>query len=441
MIHQCAKRFGAATALAISILAGTSATEYSLDSYLEKVERDNPDMALARQNAAAAIEGMKQARSALLPSVGVSAGYARNFIDIEKSYPVASTGPGPLVWDDIDSNLDNELTMAAGLNFNLFNPEAIARYEQAKRNQRIQGLVGEMTGDSIMVAAKKLYARTQLALAVLDVRRETEETSREVFEDARRRYQAGVAIELDMRMAEVDWKTNASSTAEARKDAELALMAFRSLAGIPQSEEIELTESFDRLPDFPAAIPDLEDILPNRSEYQIQILMKEIAEISRKNAKGSFLPTIGGTFSYASGFMGNGASFSDYDYNSLQLGLSVSVPVYTGGYRRSLMESARIEMESSSLRVMKAQDEIEQELLSLYYRMQEAGKRLESARTLEEAAARAYDLARASLENGFGTQLAVSQASARYSQASVNLRFAVYNYRSVYYDWELAVGE
>ena len=87
-----------------------------MDDYLRQVESGNPDLALARTNSAIARETEKQARAALLPTLAASAGYNRNMIDIEKPTAVASlpTG-GPLIWQDVDQNLDNELTVGLGL--------------------------------------------------------------------------------------------------------------------------------------------------------------------------------------------------------------------------------------------------------------------------------------------------------------------------------------
>jgi len=112
--------------LAIAIAAsgtGLVAEDYTLETYLQRVEAENPDLALSRRNGTIAAETEKQARSALLPMVAASAGYNRNILDIEKPTAVASlpTG-GPLIWQDVDQNMDNELTIGLALRQKILPP-------------------------------------------------------------------------------------------------------------------------------------------------------------------------------------------------------------------------------------------------------------------------------------------------------------------------------
>ncbi|WP_020612199.1 TolC family protein [Sediminispirochaeta bajacaliforniensis] len=422
------------------------ALDYDLASYLEKVETDNRDLELSRQRVASALESIKQARSALLPTIALAGGYTRNFTDVEQSTAVGadtSASPlgavSPLVYQDVDTNFDNEMTLAASVSQKIIDPEATARYAQAKRNSLIQTSADDYTRKSILTAAKKLYAQTQLAFAVAQVREESAETSKEVYDNIEKKYKAGVSTELDLRMAEVDWKNAVTQTAEANKNAQLALMSLKTLAGIPQEEDVHLIEKIDVLPELPE-IPELGGVLSSRSDYQAQLLSRDIADIAYKSALASYLPSISGSLTYAYGGYGNDSLNGDYDYTSVQLGVKISLPVFTGGYRQSLVESARIQKTNSAVEIMKSQDKIEQELSSLHLQMEEARKRLDSAHALVEASSRAASLARTALSSGLGTQLAVSQATSNLAQAQVGLQNAIYTYRALYYDWQLATG-
>jgi outer membrane protein TolC len=73
-------------------------------------------------------------------------------------------------------------------------------------------------------------------------------------------------------------------------------------------------------------------------------------------------------------------------------------------------------------------------------RMQEARQKMNSARALETAALRATSIAQSALANGMGTQLTVSEATTNLSKTRLNLQSAIFEYRSAWYDWELAAG-
>lgn len=427
--------------LALASGIGTVAEDFTMDDYLRQVESGNPDLALSRTNSAIARETEKQARAALLPTLAASAGYNRNMIDIEKPTAVASlpTG-GPLIWQDVDQNLDNELTVGLGLRQKIFSAESIARYEQAKKNSGIQLEIARYTRVYLLTVAKKIYAQVQLAQGLLEVRLDGEDTAEEVYRNVERKFNAGSVAELELRVAEVEWKKAIAATAEARKNHETALMAFKTLAGLPIDREIRLVETFEGLPELPA-LPAVDEVLAGRPDYRAQLMADEIASISQKAAYGSFLPEITGSLSCALGKYGNEASFDDYSYEAMIVGLNITMPLYTGGYRLSLMETARLQKEQSSVRIRQKRDEIQKDIVSIRLRMEEARESIETARAMEAAAIRASSLAISAFENGLGTRLSVSEANTNLSGARLNLQNAIFAYRSAWYDWEFATGQ
>ncbi|MDR1211647.1 MAG: TolC family protein [Spirochaetaceae bacterium] len=423
------------------IPASIRAEEYDLTAYLAKVEQNNPDLALAARDLALAKTSVAQARAAFLPGVGVQGGYSRNFTDDMRSTPVASVdGGGPLVYRDVDSNYDNELTLGIGVNQTLFDTGAIANYSRARQGQRIRESSLEVARQNIRRAAQKIYAQTRLTLDVVIIMEASEQFSRETYQSAERKYRAGTATELDLLLAEVDWKRKVTATAEARKNSELALIAFRSLAGIPPSEAITLAGEFGGLPETPES-PDLETILAQRPDYRSLVLSRGLSDIERRAALSSFLPTVSASFSYALGGMGNGSSLlGDYDFTSSKLSLSVNVPLFAGGYRLSRVKAAGIEQEKAAIALSQRRRGIESELIELRLRLDEAAQRVESARLIEETAQRAVSLAQSSYANGLTTQLTVAEAVNRLGEARLGLQSAIFEYRSICYDWEFAAG-
>jgi outer membrane protein TolC len=141
------------------------------------------------------------------------------------------------------------------------------------------------------------------------------------------------------------------------------------------------------------------------------------------------------------GKYGNEASFDDYSYEAMIVGLNITMPLYTGGYRLSLMETARLQKEQSSVRIRQKRDEIQKDIVSIRLRMEEARESIETARAMEAAAIRASSLAISAFENGLGTRLSVSEANTNLSGARLNLQNAIFAYRSAWYDWEFATGQ
>ncbi|GHT77360.1 adeC/adeK/oprM family multidrug efflux complex outer membrane factor [Spirochaetia bacterium] len=421
--------------------ANIQAEEYDLAAYLAKVEQNNPDLALVAKETALAKTGVTQARASFLPSVGLQGGYTRNLTDDMRSTPVASVpGGGPLVYRDLDSNYDNELTLGFGVNQTLFDAGTITNYSRARQGQKIRESSLEAARQNIRCAAQKIYAQTRLVLSIVEIREASERLSHDVYQSTERKYRAGADTELNLLMAEVDWKSKITATAEARKNAELALLAFRNLAGIPLSQDVTLTESFGALPAIPES-PALESVLAGRPDYRSLMLSRELSDIEHRAALLSFMPAVSASFSYALGSMGNGSSLvGDYDISSSKLSLNVNIPLFAGGYRLARVAAARIEQEKAHIALSQNRNKIESALLELRLRLDEAAQRLESARLIEETAQRAVALSQSAYANGLITQLTVAEAINRLGEAQLGLSSAIFEYRSLYYDWELATG-
>jgi len=354
---------------------------------------------------------------------------------------VASTpGGGPLVFQDVRANYDNELTMGIGISQVLFSAGAISNYGKAKLGKAIREQSFEAARLAVLCAAKKLYLRAQLALLVVEIRESSERFSLEQYQRVERRRQAGAATEMDMLSAEVDWRSKTDAAREARKNAELVLLAFRDLAGIPHSQAITLTQENSGPPEIPET-SNLGNILANRADYRALMLSRELSGIERKAARNAFLPEVSASFNYALGGMGNGSSLiGDYDFKSATLGITVNIPILAGGARLARMKAAQLEQEKAIIALSQKETAIESELIELQLRLDDARQRFDSSYRTVETAQRAVELAQAAYTNGQATYLTVTDAQDKLDLIWLNFVNVNFEYFSAYYDWELATG-
>ena len=421
--------------------AAVSAVEYNLESYLALVERNNPDLLMMFKDIELAKTDIALARSMFLPRAGVQGGYNRNLTERLQSAPVAALpGGGPLVYQDVRTNFDNEMTFGVGISQVLFSAGAISNYNKAKLGQAIREQSYEAARESVLCAAKKLYTRAQLALLVVEIRESSEHFSLEQYQRIERRFQAGASTEMDLLSAEVNWRTKTDAVMEARKNAELVLLAFRDLAGIPHSEAVVLTEERTGSPEMPET-PDLGSILANRPDYRVLLLARNLTDAEHKAARNAFLPEVSASFNYALGGMGNGSSFTgDYDFNSASLGVFVNIPVLTGGARIARVKAAKLGQEKTTIALAQRVTAIQSELLELQLRLEDANQRFESAYRTVETARRAVALAQSAYTNGQATYLSVMDAQDKLDLVWLNFANVNFEYFSAYYDWELAAG-
>jgi outer membrane protein TolC len=418
-----------------------SAEEYDLDSYLSLVERNNPDLLVMFKDIELARTDVSLARSMFLPRAGVQGGYNRNLSERTQSMAVAAPpGGGPLVYQDIRTNYDNELALGVGISQVLFSAGAISNYNKAKLGRAIREQSFEAARLAVLCAAKKLYVRAQLVLLVVEIRESSERFSLEQYQRVERRRQAGAATEMDLLLAEVDWRSKTDAVMEAKKNAELVLLAFRDLAGIPHSQPITLIQERTGLPEVPET-PNLGNILANRADYRALLLSRDLTAVDRRSAGSAFLPEVSASFNYALGGMGNGSSLiGDYDFNSATFGITVNVPIMAGGARLARMKAAKLEQEKTIIALSQRETAIESELIELQLRLADAYQRFESSYRTVETARRAVALAQTAYTNGQATYLNVMDAQDKLDMVWLNFVNVSFEYLSAYYDWELAVG-
>ncbi|MDR0302856.1 MAG: TolC family protein [Treponema sp.] len=433
------------TALCVILLAcyaiiTVSAEEYDLETYLAMVERNNPDLLIRFKDIELASADVALARSAFLPKAGVQGGYNRNLTEQLQEMAVASApGGGELIRKDVRTNFDNELTVGIGISQVLFSAGAFSNYNKAKLGRAIREQSFDAARLAVMCAAKKLYARAELALLVVEIRESSERFSLEQYQRVERRRNAGAATEMDLLSAEVDWRTKTDAVMEAKKNAELVLLAFRDLAGIPHSQTIALTQERTELPELPNA-PNLGDILANRSDYRALLLARELSDIDRKAARNAFFPEISASFNYALGGLYGNEDAGNKDFNSASFGIMVNIPILAGGARLAKMKAAQVEQEKSIIALSQRETAIESELKELQLRLEEAQRRIESAFRTVETARRAVALAQSAFTNGQATYLTVMDAQDKLDLVWLNFANIGFEFLSAYYDWELAVG-
>jgi len=125
----------------------------------------------------------------------------------------------------------------------------------------------------------------------------------------------------------------------------------------------------------------------------------------------------------------------------LQVGVRVTLPLYTGGARKNQLKIEKINLSMQDTELAKKRDEIQGEIRRLYLSLTEARQRIDSSQRTAETAERAYRLVRLALANGMATQLEVNTASVRLEEAHLAYHYSVFEYLSLYFDWELALGE
>ncbi|MCP5515184.1 MAG: TolC family protein [Spirochaetales bacterium] len=416
-------------------------TEITLEKYIKLVEKNSKELMNAAKDVEMAGATEKAAKSQAYPLIGAQTGYTRNLTDIEQSYPVAvdPSGSGMLIYKDIDTNYDNEYSFGISLTQNLFNLKVFNAIKASKEYKLMSSDVFDIQHQAVITIAKKVYYQYFLLEQLLKVKINMEKNTYENYLNIKNKFENGLVSQFDLLRAEVDWKMKIPETTQAQKNLDLAGINFCNLAGISSDETLKLACDINDYPEIPLLIP-FDEVLSQRPDYKATMRELSLREINEKVARADHYPTVKGNILYASSMMRD-TDFEDYNATVAQVGINISLPLFSGGALTAQDNKARIELEQTDIKLKQLKENIYSEINSIYLTLKETHERIELANATIETAQKAYSIAQSSYNNGIATQLDLKDATVSLELAKINHISAVYEYLSAYFDWQKAKGD
>ena len=234
------------------------------------------------------------------------------------------------------------------------------------------------------------------------------------------------------------WRNSIPQTSRAKKNYEQILNSLKSELGLPIAEPLILTGSLETLPPMPeAAIT--ESVLKQRKDYQAIILESDMRDKNVSLEFANHLPTIDGRFTYTNSAQSDLFKYEN-NFDNYVAGVSLNIPIYSGGNTSAKVQKAELEHRQSQIRVEQAKDNIEMELTNAELNLKEARERITAAEKNVETAHRAFEIAESRAENGLSTQLELKDSRLLLDQAIVTHLTAHFDFLKAYYEWQLITG-
>jgi len=181
---------------------------------------------------------------------------------------------------------------------------------------------------------------------LVDVDRETLRLSGEQFDLAQKRADAGEVTRADVLRATVTVETARRVLVEDENILELDRNTLRNILNYAPDAPVDLAEP----PDYPGTLPPFEDLLKRAYAQREDLRVKELTidqDVARRNEViGEYGPRVVAQFDTARGHISGSANSSDYDW---QAGVSVQVPIFTGGQREVDLLTADRQIEQTRL--------------------------------------------------------------------------------------------
>ena len=416
-----------------------SAQVYDFDTYVEAVKQYNKDLKVAAEDRELASIQQKEAISEALPTVGFESGYTRNLTDYYMYFDMSALDPEASGTVKAPIKRDNELSSTVALQQTLYSPVVGSAIKASRQYAKLTDYTYKAAEQSVLTGAKKVFYQCLFLQEVTRVTKEAEINARENFDNMNLKYEQGQVSEFELLQAETRWRSTIPEVQQAERNQKLAMNTLKNLAGVDIAREISLTGTLDHTMYVPSKTT-LDSVFEKRPDFQALSWENELRKTSLEAPKNAYKPKVTGTLAYAYSSQSNKMEL-DEENNLWFVGVNLSVPIYTGGYLKSQVQKASVELRKTGLKIEKNKETIATGIVNAQLRIEEARLRIESARSTVETAKKAFSIAEVTTRNGLSTQLQLKDARFAFDQATINYYAAIYDYLAAYFDWEYAIGQ
>jgi outer membrane protein len=376
----------------------------------------NRVVAQSRVNALIGETFEREARSAMIPQVGV-----RGTFSGRDQAPQANV---PEFGGSISTGPKTEARVDLAVSFPIY---AFGRYINAWRAAKLSRMQDEAdrdTAEADIAAAVTAAAFDLLNVSrQIDVAKADEKALEQQVKDAKALFDAGRVTYSDVLDAEVQHDRTRRIRERLETLVPIRRMILNRLLGRPtEMETAVVDEPLLRAP--PWSLEGMqEEALSLRPEMRAARLGIEAAE---RNVKS----VIGGEIAELRGEAGLFAT--DNEFASPQEGatfaFTLDIPIYTGGARRARIRRARYQAEIARLQAEDIADEIRTDVATAYREMDESFKDIVVAARSIERSRESLRIQREKFNTGRATSLEVLQATQVLTDARFQYVASVYNY-------------
>lgn len=373
---------------------GDTAKVWTLKDCIDYALENNIQLRQSRNDYLSGMEDTKQAKAAVLPSLSASTSQSLS------NYPSSEVS---------DNNMyTGSYNLSARMS--LFQGGSLATaVKQSKVQNDIDRLYIEETSNDIRMAIVEAYMQCLYAAESVTVARSTADASKAQRDRAEEMWKAGSISKVDFAQLESQWMSDEYQVVSAQTSLdnyrlelkqllELDIMEEMNLAGPEVSDEQVMSTLPSKVDVYMAALSAMPEVERGR-------LSVKAAELEIKQARSGFFPTlslsagVGTTFMSATGAGTATGSTPGYSsgnqyWNNFNenIGLSLSIPIYSNRQNRTAVNKAKLDAENSRLEQQNIEKQLLQEVESAYLNAVSYQARFTASVKQTEYARQSYEL-------------------------------------------------
>ena len=278
---------------------------------------------------------------------------------------------------------------------------------------------------------KQAYYAALLAKEAFDAYREVYENAVINFNRTESRYKAEKASELEYTRAKAGVAAAIPNVYNAESSVILALWQLKAVMGLDLDQDIDVAGTLSDYADtmFRAIEEGSSLGLEGNSSLKQLALQAEQLATSIRMQQYAYLPTLSLSFNYSVNAMANNFKFSQYNWTPYSfIGLSLSIPVFSGGQRYHQIKQTRVQAEELELQRINAERQLRIGIRQYLQTMETAMKSHAAAEDAVETARKAYDITAKSYQVGRSTFAELNDAQLALTQSRLGASQAIYSF-------------
>ncbi|QJT82719.1 outer membrane channel protein TolC [Kosakonia sp. MUSA4] len=413
----------------LSLLIGLSLTGFSTMSQAENLLQvyqqarlSNPDLRKSAADRDAAFEKINEARSPLLPQLGLGADYTytNGFRDN----------------NGVDSNVTSGSLQLTQTIFDMSKWRALTLQE---KTAGIQDVTWQTDQQTLILNTATAYFNVLSAIDALSYTEAQKQAIYRQLDQTTQRFNVGLVAITDVQNARSQYDTVLANEVTARNNLDNALESLRQITGNYYPELASLNVDGFKT-DKPKPVNALLKEAESRNLTLLQArLSQDLAREQIRQAQDGHLPTLNLTASTSvsntkysgSATRGNAissSSYADRDIGQNSVGLSFSLPLYSGGSVTSQVKQAQYNFVGSSEQLESAHRSVVQNVRSSFNNVNASISSINAYKQAVVSAQSSLDAMEAGYSVGTRTIVDVLDATTTLYNAKQQLSSARYNY-------------
>ena len=374
----------------------------TLQSVLNWTYINNPTILAARAELKSIQEQLPQAYSNWLPSINTSAGITATDVDTEPD----SSADGS-TQRDVALSLDQSLFRGG----RTFAEIRAARHVIAGQKASLVGLEQDILAD-----ATRGYMNVFRDRSLLQLAQNNKEVIEKQLEATRDRFEVGELTRTDVSQAEARFANAQAEIITAEGDLRTSEAIFEQIIGFAPN----MLEYPYQQPDLPATLDIAFERAENASpDILFSMNIHRAAEEDIDNVFGELLPQIGVSGQVSRSFDPSPGTFSEQTSSSI--GISASLPLYSGGAVRSRVRSAKNIANQRFIEIFEQKRAVRQDVVAAWEEYQSAKAEIVAREAQIKASEVAREGVKAEAEFGARTVLDTLDADQEFLDANVAL--------------------